>query len=190
MQAACPIRSSSDFPPQTGQFDATWDQIVREFQGDCGLDVDAIVGPMTWRAITLSTAYSNPSGGRKLIRFRNAVFSIPVHWHLRIRGGVGALGQLEPSLIVDRNAGPIDAHPPTDCRTDRATKVELVESGFAPVGDRTAEFRRWHLTCEGGQNEDRRRWLLPQSQVLIDERFHDPENLNVVATAQVVPRTN
>ncbi len=190
MQAACPIRSTSDFPPETGQYDAVWEQIVREFQGDCGLDVDGIVGPVTWRAITLSDAYSNLSNGRKAIRYQNVIFSIPVDWRLRIAGGPAGIGQLEPSLIVHRSPGPIDDHPPTGCRNGQAGSTQLVESGFAPVGDRTAEFRRWRITCADGSTEERRRWLLPQSQVLIDEHFHDPENLTVVSSAHVDPRTN
>jgi hypothetical protein len=190
MQAACPVRTTSDFPPQSGSFDGSWETIVREFQGDCGLDVDAVVGPMTWRAITLSTAYSNPQGGRKLLRYQNAIFSIPVNWRARIGGGPLGMGQLEASLIVSRSAGPIDDHPPQGCRDGQPGSTTLAESGFAPIGDRTAEFRRWEIACADGSVESRRRWLLPQSQVDISERFHDPENLTVVATGQVAPRTN
>jgi hypothetical protein len=65
--------------------------------------------------------------------------------------------------------------------------VQLVESGFAPVGERTAEYRRWDFTCPGGavKAEEHRVWLLPLSRVAIVEQRHAPEVIDVVATAEV-----
>jgi peptidoglycan hydrolase-like protein with peptidoglycan-binding domain len=35
----------------TGTFDATTEQVVKDFQQDAGLTVDGIVGPQTWQAL-------------------------------------------------------------------------------------------------------------------------------------------
>jgi hypothetical protein len=48
------------------------------------------------------------------------------------------------------------------------SSVRLLESGFAPVGDRTAEYRRWTAICPNGP-EEHRAWLLPVSKVVFWE---------------------
>jgi hypothetical protein len=86
--------------------------------------------------------------------------------------------------------GTVDALQPPFClgaESLKAESVELIESGFAPVGSSTAEFRRWRFTCPDSdlKVEEHRVWLLPVSHVAIVEQRHAPEVDEVVSTAEV-----
>ena len=49
-----------------------------------------------------------------------------------------------------------------------ATGSDLVESGFAPVGPKKAEYGRWRVTCaDETQNNEVRMWWLPTSKILV-----------------------
>jgi hypothetical protein len=51
-----------------------------------------------------------------------------------------------------------------------ATGSDLVESGFAPVGPKKAEYGRWRVTCaDETQNNEVRMWWLPTSKILVVE---------------------
>jgi hypothetical protein len=66
-------------------------------------------------------------------------------------------------------------------------RVDLVDQGFRPVGDRVAEFRLWKSSCPTGdvKVEEHRAWLLPISQIAIFEQRHEAVVEAVVATATV-----
>ncbi|MFJ9785364.1 hypothetical protein ACIRSS_37730 [Amycolatopsis sp. NPDC101161] len=49
-----------------------------------------------------------------------------------------------------------------------ATGSNLVESGFKPIGPKTAEYGRWEVTCKDEtQNNQVRMWWLPTSKILV-----------------------
>ena len=56
-----------------------------------------------------------------------------------------------------------------------ATGSTLLESGFAPVGPKKAEYARFQETCRvPAQDNQIRRWWLPQSRILIVEHASTP----------------
>jgi hypothetical protein len=58
--------------------------------------------------------------------------------------------------------------PPGDAAV--ATGSNLLESGFAPVGSKKAEYGRWQVTCsDATQNNQVRMWWLPTSKILVVE---------------------
>lgn len=49
-----------------------------------------------------------------------------------------------------------------------ATGSTLLDSGFAKIGPKTAEYGRWKVTCENSaQNNQVRSWWLPTSRILV-----------------------
>lgn len=49
-----------------------------------------------------------------------------------------------------------------------AKDSKLLDSGFAPIGPKKAEYGRWQVTCENSaQNNQVRMWWLPTSKVLV-----------------------
>lgn len=51
-----------------------------------------------------------------------------------------------------------------------ATGSNLLESGYAPVGAKKAEYGRWQVTCQDEtQNSQVRMWWLPTSKILVVE---------------------
>lgn len=86
--------------------------------------------------------------------------------------------------------GTIDSLAPTTCLgapVTVPTRVDLIDQGFRPIGDRTAEFRFWRSSCPQGdvKVEEHRAWLLPVSHIAIFEQRHEVEVEAVVATAMV-----
>jgi len=86
--------------------------------------------------------------------------------------------------------GTIDSLLPKSCLgapPQAPARVDLVDTGFRPVGDRTAEFRFWKSSCPDGdvKVEEHRAWLLPTSQIAIFEQRHEPEVEAIVASAEV-----
>jgi hypothetical protein len=60
------------------------------------------------------------------------------------------------------------ASPPGEAA--EATGSNLLESGFKPVGPKTAEYGRWQVTCKDEtQNNQVRMWWLPTSKILVVE---------------------
>lgn len=135
--------------------------------------------------------------GPKAITFGPITFHTPSDWDKVEAGGttayIGVLagGKGDVNLRVTTDyTGTIDALQPEECLghdSIEPTRVDLVESGFAPVGSLTAEYRRWHLTCPRGDvgDESHRVWLLPVSRIAVVEQRHAPEVLDVVTTAEV-----
>jgi hypothetical protein len=146
-----------------------------------------------------TTPTSTISGGRK-VTWENVTFVIPAAWKDNAsRGGFAAgpriydykgyaLGRLNAVSGFD---GKIDELAPKAClRTDATSRPEtpsgvvLVESGFAPIGDRTAEYRRWTATCTSGV-EEHRAWVLPVSRIAVYEVCHDNDTVAVASSALV-----
>ena len=131
---------------------------------------------------------------RKVLTYENVTFSVPETWRISVGDGGACLGdfvprpgnEARPSLVVSINASaPIDDAMPTSCLGGPAVSVDLVQAGFAPVGERTADFRFWISTCEDGSMEERRAWVLPASRISFVEEYHVDENVQVVSTASV-----
>ncbi len=134
--------------------------------------------------------------GPKTITFGPITFHAPSYWDILIPGPptMAFIGQLAggPSnvnlRVMTNYTGTVDALQPTECLEypiEKPTSVELLESGFAPVGSLTAEYRRWRFTCLIHGVEEHRVWLLPASHIAIVEQRHAPEVADVVATAEV-----
>lgn len=136
--------------------------------------------------------------GPKAITFGNITFYAPTYWSgpAEIRGNSAVVGTLAGGrqsvnlLVITNYTDSIDALVPTVCNefpVERPLSVEVTESGFRPVGDRTAEFRLWTSTCPTRGLEVHRAWLLPASRIAIYEQTAEghPENVAVVATAEV-----
>ena len=135
--------------------------------------------------------------GPKTITFGPLTFHAPAGWDIDVSDsdpttayvGVLAGGPGDVNLrVMTAYTGSVDALQPANCLeypVEAPTSVELVDSGFAPVGDRNAEFRRWRLTCVNDGVEEHGAWLLPVSHLAIVEQFHTPQVADVVATAEV-----
>ncbi len=138
-----------------------------------------------------------PTRGPKTITFGPVTFHTPSDWDKADGGattayiGVLAGGKGDVNLrVMTGYTGTVDALQPPECLgapPSKPTRVELVESGFAPVGDLVAEYRRWQFTCPEGDigDEEHSAWLLPVSRIAIVEQRHAPEVFDVVATAEV-----
>jgi hypothetical protein len=58
-----------------------------------------------------------------------------------------------------------------------------VESGFRPVGSRTAAYSRWSVVCErSGFEFSPQAWFLPESQLLIIDVLGQPETEAILAS--------
>lgn len=132
----------------------------------------------------------------KVIRVGNITFHVPQSWDVdggppRAYVGVLAGGRGDVTLRVETSfSGTIDSLAPTTCLgapPSAPARVDLVDQGFRPVGDRTAEFRFWRSSCPDGdvKVEEHRAWLLPTSHIAIFEQRHESEVEEVVATAMV-----
>ncbi|HUQ63107.1 MAG TPA: DUF6636 domain-containing protein [Acidimicrobiales bacterium] len=139
------------------------------------------------------------TGGPKTITFGPITFHAPSNWSILTLQGpaertaafigplAGGPSNLNLRVMIDYT-GTVDALQPTECLEypiEKPTSVELLESGFAPVGSLTAEYRRWRFTCLIHGVEEHRVWLLPASHIAIVEQRHAPEVADVVATADV-----
>jgi hypothetical protein len=136
--------------------------------------------------------------GPKVITFQNITFYAPTTWDIKVSSTgdsavVGTLaGGLQSVNLLVRTGftGSIDTLAPTVCNgfpAERPSSVSVSESGFRPVGDRSAEFRQWTSTCPTGGLEVHRAWVLPTSGIAIYEQVAEfrPENVSVVTTAEV-----
>lgn len=136
--------------------------------------------------------------GPKAITFGNITFYAPTYWGgpAEILGNSAVVGRLAGGrqsvnlLVITNFTDSIDALVPTVCNefpVERPSSVEVTESGFRPVGDRSAEFRLWTSTCPTRGLEVHRAWVLPASRIAIYEQSAEgnPENVTVVATAEV-----
>ena len=132
----------------------------------------------------------------KVVRVGAITFHVPLAWGLdggppTAYVGILAGGRADVTLRVQTGfAGTIDSLAPKTCLgfpPTVPTRVDLVDQGFRPVGDRTAEFRFWKSSCPSGdvRVEEHRAWLLPTSQIAVFEQRHETEVEAVVATAMV-----
>ncbi|TNC23542.1 hypothetical protein [Amycolatopsis alkalitolerans] len=56
-----------------------------------------------------------------------------------------------------------------------ATGSTVVQRGFAPIGPKTADYARWHVTCtDPAQDSEIRMWWLPVSKILVLEYASTP----------------
>jgi hypothetical protein len=133
--------------------------------------------------------------GPKTIVFDGVTLHTPSTWDADVRGNVAYVGLLaggpaDVNLRIVRDfTASTDSLKPTTCNDapgEHPTSVETVESGFRPVGQRTAEFRLWRAVCAKGP-EEHRAWVLPVSRLAFYEQVHEghPENVYVVTTAEL-----
>jgi hypothetical protein len=138
------------------------------------------------------------SPGPKVITFGNITFYAPTTWDIQIggNGNAAVIGRLAGGLgdvnlmVITNFTDSIDTLVPTECNeypVERPSSVKVTESGFRPVGDRSAEFRLWTSTCPTRGLEVHRAWVLPTSRIAIYEQVAEghPENVSVVTTAEV-----
>jgi hypothetical protein len=136
--------------------------------------------------------------------FGPLTFVVPPMWY----AATGDRGRPDPDLayigqpagvfpgsanlrIVKQYDGSVDDVRPRECPGDAIAEpappagVELLDSGFAPVGDRTAEYRHWRVRCPALADTpviEYRAWLLPRSRVAILSRYHNQTVADIVAT--------
>jgi len=135
--------------------------------------------------------------GPKTITFGRITFHAPSNWDKASGGATtafvgvlaGGKGDVNLRVMLDYT-GTVDELQPQDCLGAESltpASVELLESGFAPVGDLTAEYRRWRFSCPDSdlKVEEHGVWLLPISDIAIVEQRHAPEVIDVVTTADV-----
>lgn len=135
------------------------------------------VGPITFHTPADWDVFPGPSSNRPPVTttFLGVVSDGPNGVYLRV---MTAYPDTVESLL------------PTRCIDDPTvapTSVELIDSGFGPVGTLTAEYRKWRFDCPGAAHkaDEQRVWFLPISQIAIVEQHHTPEILDVVTTAEV-----
>ncbi len=143
-----------------------------------------------------ATPSSTATTFSKTIAIGNITFHVPPSWGVdggppRAYVGVLAGGRGDVTLRVETGFdGTIDSLAPTRCLgapVAAPARVDLIDQGFRPIGDRTAEFRFWRSSCPQGdlKIEEHRAWLLPISHIAIFEQRHEAEVEAVVATAMV-----
>lgn len=136
--------------------------------------------------------------------FGPLTFSVPPSWY----AATGDRGRPDPDVayigepaglfpgsanlrIMKEYDGSVDGVRPTECPGDAIADpappagVELLDSGFAPVGDRTAEYRHWRVRCPALADTpviEYRAWLLPRSRVAILSRRHNRTVMEIIAT--------
>ena len=146
---------------------------------------------------TTSTSTPGPTTTLpKTIKVANITFHTPSSWDSTgavptFYVGILAGGKGDVTLRVQTGfAGTIDSLKPTTCLgapPSTPASVDLADTGFKVVGDRTAEYRFWKSSCPNGdvKVEEHRAWLLPTSQIAIFEQRHEAQVEDVVATAHV-----
>ena len=173
--------------------------------GSSSTDNPAAPGPSTLSSIASPAASpSSTTGpgppatrGPKAIVFGPITFHAPSNWDIYIgepatTAYIGVLAGGPPDVeirVMTDYRGTVDALQPTDCLehpSEKPNDVQLVDSGFAPVGSLSAEYRIWRFSCPKNRTEEHRVWLLPVSHIAIVEQNHAPEVLDVVRTAEVV----
>lgn len=158
-------------------------------------------GVTTSALAPVTTEPSRPPAtrGPRTVVVGPVTFHVPANWTSFESGGSTYVGesagkQGHMNLIVTTDyGGTVDALRHDRCQGDGTheskppANVELIESGFEPVGRATAEFRRWRFACPDSEItvEEHRAWLLPVSRVGIVEQRHVPQVLDVVTTAEV-----
>jgi hypothetical protein len=152
-----------------------------------GANVDTSTG-----SATPATA-PPPSGLPQRVSFGQVEMELPENWGVYAIGNAALVGILAggncdvPLRVEIHYDKDIDSLAPTCCPHHppvEVTAVRTVESGFRPVGDKTAQFRRFSATC-ADQTIERRAWLLPDSEVAVVEQDARLENDLVVKRMRV-----
>jgi hypothetical protein len=134
-----------------------------------------------------------PSGLPQRVSFGQVEMELPENWGVYAIGNAALVGILAggncdvPLRVEIHYDKDIDSLAPTCCPHHppvEVTAVRTVESGFRPVGDKTAQFRRFSATC-ADQTIERRAWLLPDSEVAVVEQDARLENDLVVKRMRV-----
>jgi hypothetical protein len=128
------------------------------------------------------------------VSFGQVEMDLPENWGVYSTGNSAVVGVLAggncdvPLRLEIHYDKDVDSLVPTCCPQHtppvRVTAVRTIDSGFQPVGDKTAQFRRFAATC-ADQTIERRAWLLPDSEVAIVEQQASPENVRVVRQMRV-----
>jgi hypothetical protein len=128
------------------------------------------------------------------VSFGQVEMDLPENWGVYASGNSAVVGILAggncdvPLRVEIHYAKGVESLVPTCCPQHwppvAVTSVRAVESGFRPVGDKTAQFRRFTATC-AEQTIERRAWLLPDAKVAIVEQQASPENDRVVRQMRV-----
>jgi hypothetical protein len=148
----------------------------------------------TTQASPSTSAPTGPSGLPQRVSFGQVEMDLPNDWGVHASGNSALVGiiaggncdiPLRLEIHYDKDA---DSLAPTCCPQHwpqvKVTAVRTVESGFQPLGDKTAQFRRFTATC-ADQTIERRAWLLPDSDVAVVEQQAEPENDLVVRQMRV-----
>jgi hypothetical protein len=128
------------------------------------------------------------------VSFAQIEMDLPENWGVYATGNSAVVGvlaggncdiPLRVEIHYERDA---ESLAPTCCPHQGppvpVTSVHTVESGVRPVGDATAQFRRFVATC-ADQKIERRAWLLPDAKVAIVEQQPSPEIERVVRQMRV-----
>src|SRR5205807_6570350 len=146
--------------------------------------------------ITTSTSPSTSLSQSALpqrVSFGQVEMDLPENWGVSAMGnsalvGILAGGTCDVPLRVEIHYDKdVDSLAPTCCPHHppvEVSAVRTIESGVRPVGDKTADFRRFTATC-ADQTIERRAWLLPDSKVAVVEQDAWPENDRVVRQMRV-----
>jgi hypothetical protein len=134
------------------------------------------------------------SGLAQRVSFGQVEMELPENWGVYADGNSAVVGILAggncdiPLRVEIHYQQDIESLVPTCCPQHAppvaVKSVRTIESGFQPVGDRTAQFRRFTATC-ADLTIERRAWLLPDAKVAIVEQQPSPEIDLVVRQMQV-----
>ena len=134
------------------------------------------------------------SGLTQQVSFAQVEMDLPENWGVYATGNSAVVGILAggncdiPLRVEIHYEKDADSLVPTCCPQHSppvaVTSVHTVESGVRPVGDATAQFRRFVATC-ADQTIERRAWLLPEAKVAIVEQQPAPENEHIVRQMRV-----
>jgi hypothetical protein len=134
------------------------------------------------------------SGLTQRVSFAHIEMQLPENWGVYAFGNSAVVGILAggncdiPLRVEIHYEQDVDSLVPTCCPQHAppvaVTAVRTIESGLRPVGDKTAQFRRFTATC-ADLTIERRAWLLPNAKVAIVEQETSPEIDLVVRQMQV-----
>jgi hypothetical protein len=135
-------------------------------------------------ATTTTVETTAPAGLTQRVSFGQVEMQVPEGWGVYATGNSAVVGILAggdcdiPLRVEIHYEDDADSLAPTCCPQHappvKVTEVRTIESGSQPVGDKTAQFRRFTATCDD-QTIERRAWLLPDAKVAIVEQQDAPE---------------
>lgn len=129
--------------------------------------------------------------------FANIAMRLPQDWDVHAIENKAFLGVLAggpsdtPLRVQLRHEDTIESLAPKDCYREGGSdpvavrSIQTVETGFRPIGDKTADYRRFRVTCADGEVSEHQAWRLPVSKIAIYEQHARPTNAQVVSAMQV-----